>query len=142
MVLTPLSGQRSIAGRPVVTGSFGAVRSHRWRTFALGGAVHHRQPVYDRGARIPCVPGGRLAPAPGIGIQVDTPVGTMGIRGTFGGGGRQTPWDTWTIALFPEVDGSVQIVLPMPRAGLSKSRYARLRAQSITEPTTISVEDA
>src|SRR5690606_23092398 len=45
-------------------------------------------------------------PAPGDGVTVSTPVGTLGIRGTFGGGGG-TATGAWTIALLPEEDGSV-----------------------------------
>src|SRR3990170_5946839 len=47
---------------------------------------------------------GGIASADGEGVIIDTPAGTLGIRGTAGGG---TPAASWVFSLFADPDGSV-----------------------------------
>ncbi|HLB80210.1 MAG TPA: FecR domain-containing protein, partial [Dongiaceae bacterium] len=57
---------------------------------------------------------GGIASADGEGVIIDTPAGTLGIRGTAGGG---TPAASWVFSLFADPDGSVGRIVITNAAG-------------------------
>ncbi|MDZ4735076.1 MAG: FecR domain-containing protein, partial [Rhodospirillaceae bacterium] len=146
----------------IMTGPLGAVQIvfNDGTTFALGSDARMTidKLIYDpasadNGLTATLLQGsfvfltGAVAPATGDGLVINTPVGTMGIRGTFGGGGQLTPWNTWTITLFPEVDGTVssiaftnaagKTVLDMPFEALVLPGF-----ENLAEPKILTIEEA
>jgi T5SS/PEP-CTERM-associated repeat protein len=60
---------------------------------------------------------GNIAPAEGEGVKIDTPAGTIGIRGTSGGGTQDPQSGGWVFSLFVDPDGKVGRIVITNAAG-------------------------
>ncbi|MEX2200320.1 MAG: Calx-beta domain-containing protein, partial [Dongiaceae bacterium] len=146
----------------IITGPLGAVQIvfNDGTTFALGSDARMTidRLVYDpastdNGLTATLLQGsfvfltGAVAPATGDGLVINTPVGTMGIRGTFGGGGQLTPWSAWTITLFPEVDGTVSSIAFTNAAGTTVLDFPFEALvlpgfENLAEPKVLTIDEA
>ena len=60
---------------------------------------------------------GGIAPAEGEGVKIDTPAGTIGIRGTSGGGTQDPQSGNWVFSLFVDPNGHVGRIVITNAAG-------------------------
>ncbi|MGH6933818.1 MAG: Ig-like domain-containing protein, partial [Dongiaceae bacterium] len=81
---------------------------------------------------------GGIAPAEGEGVKIDTPAGTIGIRGTSGGGTQDQQTGGWVFSLFRDPDGQVGRIVITNAAGtvvLDEALETTQVGSALTEPS-------